>query len=290
MNKPYWFDPLVEYGFHMHALLGNHDITLRESLSINTPESMLQDYIKSGHLTVYKEPTVVNVDSNTTFDIIPWICQENQEAVMAFMNRKKASDLCLGHFEIQGASMYKGIPGHGGLSQDLFERYEATLSGHYHTRSFLNDGKINYVGTPYELTWMDANDPRGFTVFDTVTRKFEFIQNQEVMFKKVYYRGNNSPIPEGIEEKYVKLIVERKDDIKDFDAFLNSVRLLNPFDLAIIENHDDLVGGNIGDDGEVEIEDTLTIIANYIDSLQTSVDKDKVKSYINGLYAEGMSV
>jgi hypothetical protein len=110
------------------------------------------------------------------------------------------------------------------------------------------------------------------------------------MFKKVYYRGNNSPIPEGIEEKYVKLIVERKDDIKDFDAFLNSVRLLNPFDLAIIENHDDLVGGNIGDDGEVEIEDTLTIIANYIDSLQTSVDKDKVKSYINGLYAEGMSV
>jgi DNA repair exonuclease SbcCD nuclease subunit len=284
--KSSWLDPLVEYGFKMHVLLGNHDITLRESLDINTPESTLQFYIQQGVVQVYKTPTVVNV-GDTTLDIIPWICSGNVDAVTEFINRKQVSDLCLGHFEISGASMYRGIPGHGGLKQEMFERYERVLSGHYHTRSTLMDGKIQYVGTPYELTWMDAHDPRGFSVFDTETRTLEFVPNPEVMFRKIYYKGAGTPHATDVSGKFIKLIVERKDDLYQFDTYINNLRLQDPYDLAIVENTDDLIGGSAGDD-DLEVEDTITIIGNYIDSLSTSIDKEKVKAYINGLYIEAI--
>lgn len=289
VSKPDWFDPLVENGFVMHTLLGNHDITLRESLEINTTESILQDYIKTGNVVVYKKPTVVEVDGNTTFDIIPWICKANMDEVTEFMNRKKVSDICLGHFEIEGASMYRGIPSHGGLGQKLFARYEATLSGHYHTRSTLDGTRIHYVGTPYEITWMDAHDPRGFTVFDTETRKFEFVMNHETIFHKIYYRGDDTTLPEDIGGKYVKLIVEQKEDVKKFDAFLNSLRIQSPEDVMIIENLDDWKDGHIDDDETLDIDDTLTVISKYIDSLTTDVNKDKVKAYVNGLYMEAIA-
>lgn len=286
--KSVWFDTLVDRGYTMHTLLGNHDITLRESLSINTTESALRSYIQSGHVKVYKHPTKIQVEG-ATIDIIPWICKENSEAVKDFMSRRVVSELCLGHFEIEGASMYRGIASQGGLNQNLFERYERVFSGHYHTRSELMDGKIQYVGTPYEITWMDAHDPRGFTVFDTETREFEFVLNTETIFQKIFYRGNDTTLPQDIREKYVKLIVEKKEDIKKFDVFLNSLRLQSPEDVMIIENLDEWKDGRIDEDETIDIDDTLTIISKYIDSLTTDVDKEKVKAYMNGLYMEAIS-
>lgn len=287
MSKPSWFDPLMEYGFHMHVLLGNHDITNRESLKINTPESILQEYIQSGVMTVYKTPTTVAVDANTTFDIIPWICKENKDQILEFMSRKSVADLCLGHFEIQGASMYKGVLGHGGLSQSLFARYERVLSGHYHTRSELNDGQIHYVGTPYEITWQDAHDPRGFTVFDTETREFEFVPNTYSTFQKIYYRGQAVAIPDDVKGKFVKLIVEDRGNPKEYDKFYRSLQSADPLDISVFESKEELLRGEISAE-DFEIEDTAAVISKYIDSIETSIDKDKVKNYINGLFNEAI--
>jgi DNA repair exonuclease SbcCD nuclease subunit len=289
MSKPVWFQPLVDNGMTMHMLLGNHDIAMRDSLTINSPELVLDKYISTGHVKIYKEPTAVVVDSNTTFDIIPWICKENADEVSEFMNRKKVSDLCLGHFEIVGASMYNGVPpSQTGLSPDIFDRYERTLSGHYHTRSTVGDSKIQYVGTPYEITWMDAHDPRGFHVFDTVTRELEFIPNPYTMFQKVFYRGNDTVVPKDIGGKFIKLVVESKTDAKKFDAFLSSMWLIKPNDISIIENLEEWNGGVITEE-DIDIDDTISVMRKYIDSLEIEVDKEKVKDYLNGLYMEAIT-
>jgi len=283
--KTEWFEPLVEFGFTMHTLLGNHDITMRESLTINTPTSMLGGYVNSGHLKIYSEPTVVR-RGKATIDVIPWICRDNREEVAKFLNRKKISDICIGHFEIRGFNMYRGIAGHGGLSPDIFQRYENTLSGHYHTRSVSNN--IQYIGAPYEITWMDAHDSRGFTIFDTDTRKFEFVQNPHTMFQKLYYKNGCTSDISNVAGKLVKLIVEKKDDLFEFDKFLTNLKNCDLYDLAILENLEDFKNGVIDD--SLEIEDTAMIISNYIDSLQTSVSKEKVKSYINSLYVEAINL
>jgi len=289
ISEPEWFGPLVEHGFTMHTLLGNHDITLRESLKINTTESALKKYIESGHVVVYKEPTAVHVDDNCTFDIVPWICKENFGEVGEFLKRKNISDICLGHFAVEGASMYRGIPAQSGMNQNLFERYERVFTGHYHTRSELMDGKIQYVGTPYEITWMDAHDPRGFTVFDTVTRKFEFVPNPETIFQKILYRGNETSVPSGLKGKYLKIVVEQKEDTKKFEAYVNSIRMQIPEDIIFIENLDDWKDGSIDDDDSIDIDDTVTVIAKYIQSLDITANKDLVSAYVNGLFIEAVA-
>ncbi len=286
--KPEWLDPLIRNGFHMNILIGNHDISMRESLEINSPTSLLQEYVKAGAVNIITKPTVVEFD-NCTVDVIPWICKENEVEVQQFMQRSKVSDLCVGHFEISGFQMYKGVEGHGGLSPETFERYERTFSGHYHTRSYSESYKIEYVGTPYEITWSDCNDPRGFTVFDTDTRVSTFVRNPHIMFKKLYYNDGCTEDLSNCSGKFVKLIVEKKSSLFEFDNFLIKLRGVDLYDLAIVENTDSL---NLIDemDDNIEVEDTLSIISNYVDKLETASDKSKIKQYLQSLYIESMSV
>ena len=286
--KPEWLDPLINNGFHMNILIGNHDISMRESLEINSPTSLLQEYVKAGAVKIITKPTVVEFE-NCTVDVIPWICKENEVEVQQFMQRSKVSDLCVGHFEISGFQMYKGVEGHGGLSPETFERYERTFSGHYHTRSYSESYKIEYVGTPYEITWSDCNDPRGFTVFDTDTRVSTFVRNPHIMFKKLNYNDGCTEDLSNCSGKFVKLIVEKKSSLFEFDNFLIKLRGVDLYDLAIVENTDSL---NLIDemDDNIEVEDTLSIISNYVDKLETASDKSKIKQYLQSLYIESMSV
>ena len=285
-SKPEWMDPLVKNNFKMHILIGNHDITLRESLEINSPNSLLQEYISSGHVILYTKPSVLNLPG-VSIDMIPWICKENQEEISVFMKRRGVSELCAGHFEISGAEMYRGIPGHGGLSAEIFDRYEATLSGHYHTRSFLPENRIQYVGTPYEITWMDAHDPRGFTVFDPNSRTFEFVENSCTMYQKINYSEKCSTDLNELTGKYVKLLVESKKDKAKYDTFLSKLRAIDLLDLSIIEENTEMTGSNI--DESVDIEDTPTIISNYIDESDTEIDKDRIKAYMHSVYIEAQN-
>ena len=47
-----------------------------------------------------------------------------------------------------------------GMESKLYQKFTKVFSGHYHTRS--NDGRIFYIGNPYEMFWNDVNDDRGF--------------------------------------------------------------------------------------------------------------------------------
>jgi DNA repair exonuclease SbcCD nuclease subunit len=284
--KPAIFDGLRENGFKFHTIIGNHDITLRDSLKYNTSELLLGEYIADGTVVVYSEPTTVKFGP-MSIDLVPWICSENYNTVHKFIKRKTPSEVCIGHFEIDGALMQRGIPGHGGLAADVFKNYDSILSGHYHTRSMLDDNRINYVGTPYELNYGDAMDPRGITILDTDTMTYEFVKNPEVMFIKLRYNSGCNIDTATLTNKFVKIIVESKRDPVEFDNFINTVKLSNPYDLAIIENKLDLSSGEI--DESIEVHDTNTIIDQYIDGLVIGIDRAAVKSYMSSLYLEAVN-
>lgn len=40
----------------------------------------------------------------------------------------------------------------------------------------------------------------------------------------------------------------------------------------------------------IDLEDTSSVVENYIDSLETDVDKDKVKSFMKSLYTEAVNI
>jgi DNA repair exonuclease SbcCD nuclease subunit len=284
--KSAWFQPLKDHNIHMTTLLGNHDIFYKSSLKVNSPELLLANEFKD-NITIINEATIKEYD-DTQFALIPWICDENKEAIFNFFSNPHVGsvDIVCGHFEIDGFEMMRGVPGHGGLPRSLFENFEMTLSGHYHTRSYDEYHRIRYVGTPYEITFADMHDPRGFHIFDTETRELTFIQNPNTMFDRIVYNEGWGGDITTLKDKAIKLVVEKKTDLYNFDRFVDSVKLQGPYDLNIIENFQNLHGVEV--DGEIHVENAKQIINQYIDALETSVDKERLKDYMSGLYTEAL--
>jgi DNA repair exonuclease SbcCD nuclease subunit len=283
--KEYFFDELKARGIQLITLLGNHDIFWKESLSVNAQSLILGEY---DNITIIDKPTRMHED-NASIDLIPWICKENEDEVSEFVNNSK-SDLCVGHFEFAGFPMYKGMVSEHGISKDAFAKYERVLSGHYHTRS--KEENIEYIGTPYEMTWQDAYDPKGFAVFDTETRQLQLIDNPLTIHEKIMYDDKEKdPIDLkniNIKDKYVKLVVVNKTDLYKFDRFVTQLYTKEAHEIKIIEDMSEFTEGSI--DSDINLEDTLSILGDYIDSVETEGNKEDIKTFVKSLYIEAMNL
>lgn len=281
-SKRYFFDQLP---CPMDTLVGNHDIYWRESIEVNSSSLVLGEY---DNITVHTKPSTLTLDDGTTIDIIPWICAENEREIFEFISNSK-SDLCVGHFEVAGFSMYRGAEAHDGLDGNIFAKYELTLSGHYHTRS--KKENIVYTGTPYEMTWSDYNDPKGFHIFDTETRQLTFIQNPYTMFVRLEYDDSKEVIDLNaldLRESIIKLVVVNKTDYYKFDQFVSKLYTKGCYEIKIVEDMSEFKDGEVGE--EINLEDTVSVLMNYIDSLETDEDIEKIKSFMKSLYIEAVNL
>ena len=279
--KRYFFDELESRGIKLVTLLGNHDIYWKESLQVSSSGLILGEY---QNIVLIDGPFTYTID-NTTIDLIPWICKENDKEVFEFIDNSK-SDLCFGHFEIAGFPMYRGMTAEEGLSHDMFAKYERVLSGHYHTRSKAEN--IEYIGTPYEMTWQDAYDPRGFSVFDTETRELHFVENPFTIHTKLIYDDRDVIIgAQDLKDKYVKIVVVNKSNLYAFDQFITNVYNQDPAEVKIIEDLSEFNEGTVSD--QINLEDTMSILDNYIESVQTAEDKEAIKKVMKELYIEALN-
>jgi DNA repair exonuclease SbcCD nuclease subunit len=283
--KKMFFDKLAERGITVHMLAGNHDTYFKNTNEVNSPDLLLREY---NNINVIDDPTTIEVDS-IKICMMPWICPENYQASLDEMNNTQA-ELCMGHFEISGFAMYRGMESHEGLSKETFDKFDMVFSGHYHHKS--DDGHIYYLGNPYELTWQDFNDPRGFHLFDLGTRELEFIRNPYTMFARIEYNDRDQePInldELDLKEHYVKLIVVNKTDYYKFDKFIQKLYSKGCHDIKIVEDMSEFQDGELSE--EINLEDTISVLTNYVDSVETDVDKERIKTYMRTLYTEAVNV
>jgi len=283
--KKMFFNKLEERGIKVIMIAGNHDTYFKNTNEVNSPELLLAEYT---NVSLVHKAMDITVD-DTPICFVPWICPENYDESIETLNTSKA-EICMGHFEIAGFAMYRGMESHEGLSKDLFKKFDMVFSGHYHHRS--DDGHIYYLGNPYELTWQDYNDPRGFHLFDLQTRQLEFIGNPYTMFQRVEYDDSlTDPSVQSYDyltNKFVKVIVVNKNDLYKFDKFITKVYNSNPYEVKIIEDFSEYTEGEIATD--INLEDTLDVLSNYVDSIETDYDKDKVKTFMKELYTEAVNI
>jgi len=279
-SKRVVFNPLKKYDVHM--IVGNHDTYYKNTNEVNSPELLLQTY---KNIKTYSKPTEVNIGG---LDILflPWINQENEE--LSFNTIKKTTCRCaMGHLELQGFRVNRQLIMEHGLQSELFEKFERVYSGHYHTRS--NDGKVFYLGNPYEMFWTDVNDTRGFHIFDTETLEHFPINNPYKMFYNIYYEDTPYQMFDATEyeNKIVKVVVRKKSKPKDFEKFIDKLYSVGVQDLKIVENFDI----QESEDFEVgEDENTMTILNRYIEESEVSLDKDKIKNIFQSIYREACEV
>jgi len=284
-TKQMFFDKLKERGCSVHMLAGNHDTYFKNTNDVNSPDLLLKEY---SNINVIVHPTTMAVD-DTDICMVPWICPENYQASLGEIKTTKA-ELCMGHFEIAGFSMYRGIESHDGMDKDIFNKFDLVFSGHYHHRS--SDGHIYYLGNPYELTWQDYNDARGFHLFDTNTRRLNFIPNPYTMFARIEYDDKEKDPVDidslDLKDKYVKIVITNKTDFYKFDLFIQKLYNKGCHEIKILEDMSEFEDGEIGE--EINLEDTLSVLSNYVDLIETDVDKEKIKTYMRTLYTEAINL
>ena len=285
--KSMFFDELQKRKINVHMLVGNHDTYYKNTNDVNSPELLLEEY---DNINVIDSPRTINVDS-VDICMMPWICAENYTQSMQEVKDTIAT-ICMGHFEIQGFTMHRGAVCTDGLEPSIFDKFDLVFSGHYHHRS--NNGSIHYLGNPYELTWMDYDDPRGFHLFDLKTKDLEFIENPNRMFHRIVYDDKVESLQSITQKdlsiyggKYVKVIVVNKTNPYMFDVFINNLYKVNPVDIAIAEDFTELE--ETEEDIVNETEDTTTILNKYVDNLTTDLNKDKLKVLLKELYVEALN-
>ena len=286
-----FFQPLADNGIKLHVIVGNHDSVYKNTLDVNSIDLLLEEY---ENITTYVQPEVIEMDG-TEIMLVPWICDANEEQTFV-MADKTSAQILLGHLELSGYQMYKGGFIDHGISDHWLKKFELVCSGHYHHKS--TTGNVNYLGCPYEMTWSDYDDTKGFHVLDTLTRTIEFVPNPHTLFHKVWYDDTDLDMAGLLEQtknfedyngKSVKVIIKTKDNPTLFDMFIEKLEKVDPLNIQVVQDHLHL---DMEDDEDIidEAEDTLTILNTYVDNLEIKNDRVDLQQLLRSLYDEALSI
>jgi len=225
---------LKKYNVTFYNILGNHDIYYKSTRKVN-----LIKYLSNFYDKFYNIEKVTNIDNLT---LVPWII--NKDDIPQDYN-----DIVIGHFEFKNIDKYiKGT-----LDINTFSKAKLVISGHYHNYS--KKDNIIYVGTPYQLTWSDFNQKKGYYILDNKNYELKFIENNKSKkFIKIIYNEENkyhlkieglneiiefdeNSIPyEVLENNFFKFIIE-KTKTKNYQKIINDLINKN-LKFEIINNND----------------------------------------------------
>ena len=277
--KNNYYDKLKDYT--IHTIVGNHTAYYKNTNEVNSIDLLLREY---KNVKIYSEPTEIKLD-NLGVLLVPWICKENEDKTFKAIKKSK-SRVAMGHLELNGFQVNQQIVMDHGTDRGLFDKFERVFSGHYHTKS--DNGKVFYLGNPYEIYWTDVEDVRGFNIFDTETLEHTPVLNPYRIYYKIYYEDTDHQTFDTREYagKIVKVIVRKKTNTKKFEKFIDKLYASNVAELKVVENFD--FGGwyDKEDSTAFESEDTMSILNRYVEEEEMTLDKSVLKKMLNEIYQE----
>ena len=276
--KVNYYDRLRDLGCTIHSIVGNHTAYYKNTNEVNSIDLLLAEY---DNIKTYSEATEIEIDGLNIL-LLPWINNENEKHTLNMIKKTKCP-MAMGHLECKGFRIHRGYVMEQGIDVDLFDKFQKVYSGHYHTRS--DNGKVFYLGNPYEMYWNDLEDVRGFHFFDTETLEHTPVNNPYRMFYTIYYNDHNYQTfdTRDLEGKIVKVIVRKKSSPKKFEKFIDKLYNSNVHELKIFENFQ----LQENEDFEAfESEDTLSILNRYIEESEINLEKSRIQETIQNVYQE----
>ena len=280
--KNNYYDRLEELGITIHTIIGNHTAYYKNTNDLTGVGLFLREY---DNVKIYSEAEEVKIDK-TKFLFVPWINSENKQKSFDIIQNSD-SPCVMGHLELNGFRMHRGYDMTDGMDVDVFQKFDRVYSGHFHTRS--NDGKIFYLGNPYEMYWNDVDDTRGFHLFDTDTLEHTPVNNPYQLFHNLYYEDTPHQMLDitKYDQKILKVIVRKKSDPKQFEKYIDKLYSSNLSELKIVENFDFTEGEEFEAD---ESEDTISLLNRYIQESEVDLDKSVITNILQDVYKEACEV
>ena len=177
------------------------------------------------------------------------------------------------------------------MDHELFSRYEQVISGHYHCRS--EKDNVKYLGAPYQMTFSDVGDTKGFWTLDTGDRSLEFIENPYGMFYSIKYSDSRSDYKDIIDDaskysgKYVKIYVTEKNKPEILDELIDSMYSANVHSLTVIEDLDDITTGSKSNDGNLD-KSTIDLLVDEVKSNSKITNQERIQKLLKELYLEAL--
>lgn len=165
-------------------LEGNHD-----KVNEKSSEHSL-NYLRP-YATILDEPETLALDGgwNGWVTFIPYMTDTSN-----FSLSGQNSNIVVMHQGFRGAFMGDYIQDKSSMSTDIVKDY-TVISGHYHRHQTL--GTVTYIGSPYTITYGEANDgPKGFLIVNedgTFTREILNLRKHIILERNLLNRFDRVP-------------------------------------------------------------------------------------------------
>ena len=277
---------LVSERIKTTILLGNHDTYFRNTSSINSVEELFGELADKG-IDIIKNPSELEL-GGTKFLLLPWINRNNEDDTNNLILKTDAP-IVLGHLELMGYEVLRGTQFHEGIDPGRFSGFEAVYTGHFHCKQ--SKGNVHYLGTPYQITFGDLNETKGFHVFDTQDRTMEFVENPLHIFTETQYDDTVNdytvmPSMAHFKETFVRVRVLRKKNQTQFNMFMDTINSVGAHGVTVIEDRN----------SETELSTTVDVSKDTLALINTEVDNldipnpSKLKLIIRDLYNESLFI
>lgn len=275
-----FFERLHGLNIPVHMINGNHDVYFKNTNSVNSIKMLSKMFNNINYI----DHEFVWKNNNYEIGLIGWINNENYEKSMKFINEQTQCNLLCGHFEIMNFEISKGNICQNGFDKKIFDRYSRVFSGHFHPIN--DDGRILYLGNPYEMTWDDYKAKRGFWIMDVVNEQMEHIKNPFTFFEKIVLKSDDFDILsfdyEQYRDKFVKVFVDQFNQnlTKKINLFIDKLSSI-VYEVDLIVDNDisfEEIDIYMSENGHLNNE---SLIEQYIDSIITNsnLEKNKLKQY-----------
>jgi DNA repair exonuclease SbcCD nuclease subunit len=167
---------LADAGIEFVALVGNHDVSGAGSADA------LHVFDGMRGVTVARHPMLLGRGDESLI-LLPW--SWNDANPVAGLDRLAMRKGCVlaAHIEVIGARMQgsrccEPVPGKWQINRADLEafRFEHVALGHFHARQDLLDGRGGYVGALLQHNFGEEDNPTGFEIYDTETRRAEWVE------------------------------------------------------------------------------------------------------------------
>jgi len=259
--------------FEMKMLVGNHCSFYKDRSDVNS----LSIFKGHSNIEIVDKPKNFYINGKNIF-MAPWGCS---------MDDISDCDVLMGHFEIETFKMnaFKFCE-HGFSATNLLKKSSLVFSGHFHLRderSYKN-GKIIYVGNPFEMDFGDSGDAKGFYILNLDDMSYEFIENKVTPKHKKIKISELKNDKDVLKNNIVKIIVDKKIEDGGYDKISNTLSKMNLFSLSFENTFDDTPKLEESED-EIDLSgvDFSKAITDFIDMMDIK-NKKEVLQYTIDLY------
>lgn len=215
--------------FTIHMIVGNHDSYYKQKSDVNSL-SILSGY---PNIKVYDKVTLLTI-GDKKITLCPWGFDYNSI---------EKSDILLGHFEIESFKMNAHKLCEVGVKpKDLLKKSKLIFSGHFHLHEEreYDNGKIIYVGSPFQLDFGERDTKKGYYLIDMNDLTYIFYQNEITPIHKkllvsdiIGEDGIEHTVKELIENNFIKIVVDVPVEQKILDKIIHSCNSCSPLSLLV---------------------------------------------------------